>query len=55
MKLKNFYTEHEPFILGTGFIVALLVLWESIPLWYYPTERNGALLHHPLKNRCHFL
>ena len=34
MKLKNFYTEHEPFILGNGFIVALLVLWESVPLWY---------------------
>ena len=34
MKLKNFYTEHESFILGTGFIVFLLILWESIPLWY---------------------
>ena len=34
MKLKNFYTEHESFILGTGFIVGLLMLWESVPLWY---------------------
>ncbi len=34
MKLKNFCTEHESFILGTGFIVILLALWESVPLWY---------------------
>ena len=34
MKLKNVYTAHEPFILGTGFIVVLLILWESVPLWY---------------------
>ena len=34
MKSKNFYAEHESFILGTGFIVILLALWESVPLWY---------------------
>jgi NitT/TauT family transport system permease protein len=34
MKLKNFYAEHESFILGTGFIVILLAFWESVPLWY---------------------
>ena len=34
MKLKNFYAEHESFILGTGFILALIALWESVPLWY---------------------
>lgn len=34
MKPKNFYAEHESFILGTGFIVILLALWESVPLWY---------------------
>ena len=34
MKLKNFCTEHESFILGTGFIVILLAFWESVPLWY---------------------
>lgn len=34
MKLKTFCTEHESFILGTGFIVILLALWESVPLWY---------------------
>jgi NitT/TauT family transport system permease protein len=34
MKLKSFYAEHESFILGTGFIVILLALWESVPLWY---------------------
>ncbi|HEX6768163.1 MAG TPA: ABC transporter permease [Candidatus Binatia bacterium] len=34
MKLKNFYAAHESFILGGGFIVALLTIWESIPLWY---------------------
>ena len=33
MKLKNFYTEHESFILGTGFIMVLLAVWESVPLW----------------------
>ena len=54
MKLKNFYTEHESFILGTGFIMVLLAVWESVPL-DYPTERNGALLHHSVKNRCRFL
>ena len=34
MKLRTFYAEHESFILGTGFIVILLALWESVPLWY---------------------
>jgi ABC-type nitrate/sulfonate/bicarbonate transport system permease component len=34
MKHKTFYADHEPFILGTGFIVLLLVFWESIPLWF---------------------
>jgi NitT/TauT family transport system permease protein len=34
MKPKNFYAEHESFILGTGFIVILLAFWESVPLWY---------------------
>jgi ABC-type nitrate/sulfonate/bicarbonate transport system permease component len=34
MKDKTFYADHEPFILGTGFIVLLLVFWESIPLWF---------------------
>jgi len=34
MKLKNLYSEHESFILGTGFIVILLAFWESVPLWY---------------------
>jgi NitT/TauT family transport system permease protein len=34
MKSKNFYAEHESFILGTGFIVILLAFWESVPLWY---------------------
>jgi hypothetical protein len=34
MRLKIFYAEHEAFILGSGFIVVLLALWESVPLWY---------------------
>jgi ABC-type nitrate/sulfonate/bicarbonate transport system permease component len=34
MRLRNFYTEHESFILGGGFILVLLALWESLPLWY---------------------
>jgi ABC-type nitrate/sulfonate/bicarbonate transport system permease component len=33
MKLKNLYNEHESLILGSGFIVILLAVWESIPLW----------------------
>src|SRR4026209_1928807 len=31
---KKLFAEHESFILGTGFIVLLLIVWESIPLWY---------------------
>jgi ABC-type nitrate/sulfonate/bicarbonate transport system permease component len=34
MKAKRIFAEHESLIFGTGFIVLLLVLWESIPLWY---------------------
>jgi NitT/TauT family transport system permease protein len=34
MRLKNLYADYESFILGAGFIIALLVFWESIPLWY---------------------
>ncbi len=29
----NFYEEKEPYFLGIGFIVLLLLLWQSIPLW----------------------
>ena len=55
MKLKNFYTEHESFILGTGFIVASARPLGKRPSLVHPTERNGALLHHSVKNRCRFL
>jgi hypothetical protein len=34
MKPRKFLAEHESVILGTGFIVLLLVIWESVPLWY---------------------
>lgn len=34
MKIKTFFREHESWIFGAGFIVLLLVVWESIPLWY---------------------
>src|SRR5688572_24548356 len=34
MKPRKFLAEHESLILGTGFIVLLLVIWESVPLWY---------------------
>jgi NitT/TauT family transport system permease protein len=34
MNLRKLYSEHEAFILGTGFIGALLILWETLPLWY---------------------
>ena len=34
MKPGKIFAEHESLILGTGFIVLLLIVWESIPLWY---------------------
>lgn len=34
MKVKHFFAEHESFVLGGGFILLLLVVWQSIPLWY---------------------
>src|SRR3990170_9009895 len=34
MNARKIFAEHESLIFGTGFIVLLLVLWESIPLWY---------------------
>lgn len=34
MKSRNYYAEHESLILGAGFIVMLLAIWESVPLWY---------------------
>ena len=34
MKANNFFAEHESFIFGAGFILLLLLLWESVPLWY---------------------
>src|ERR671910_2157361 len=34
MKARKIFAEHESLIFGTGFIVLLLVVWESIPLWY---------------------
>jgi NitT/TauT family transport system permease protein len=34
MKAKNLLREHESLLLGAGFIVFLLAVWESIPLWY---------------------
>jgi ABC-type nitrate/sulfonate/bicarbonate transport system permease component len=32
--LKRFYNEHEPSILGIGFIALLVGIWQTIPLWY---------------------
>ena len=32
--LRAFYTDKEPYILGIGFIVLLLLVWQSIPLWF---------------------
>lgn len=34
MKPAKIFAEHESLILGSGFIVLLLFVWESIPLWY---------------------
>src|SRR5687768_11972013 len=34
MKPPKIFAEHESLIFGTGFIVLLLVIWESIPFWY---------------------
>ena len=54
MKLKNFYTEHESFILEPALS---WFCWQSgrASLYDYLTERNGAFLHHSVKNRCRFL
>lgn len=32
--LKGFYNDKESYILGIGFIALLLLVWQSIPLWY---------------------
>lgn len=34
MKLRKIFAEHEAIILGSGFILLLLIFWQSIPLWY---------------------
>jgi NitT/TauT family transport system permease protein len=34
MTLRRFLANHEPSLFGIGFIVILLVLWQSIPVWY---------------------
>ena len=34
MKPQKIIAEHESLIFGTGFIVLLLIVWETIPLWY---------------------
>lgn len=31
---QRFYRDQEPYILGIGFIAALLLIWQTIPLWY---------------------
>lgn len=31
--IVNFYREKESYFLGMGFIVLLLAIWESVPLW----------------------
>lgn len=33
MNLRSFFHEHESWFFGAGFIVLLLAVWESIPLW----------------------
>ncbi len=32
--LKRFYNEKESHVLGIGFIALLLLIWQSVPLWY---------------------
>jgi len=32
--LKAYYNDKEPYVLGIGFIVLLLLLWESVPLFF---------------------
>lgn len=34
MKAKQLLAEHESFIFGIGFILLLLFVWESIPIWH---------------------
>jgi NitT/TauT family transport system permease protein len=49
MKLKNFYAEHESFILGTGLILFLLIIWQTIPLWYTLPKGMALFFTTPLK------
>jgi ABC-type nitrate/sulfonate/bicarbonate transport system permease component len=32
--LRTYYDDKEPYVLGIGFIVLLLLLWESVPLFF---------------------
>lgn len=32
-RLAHFYTEKEPYILGGSFILLVILLWQSVPLW----------------------
>lgn len=34
MSVTRWIMKHEPAIFGAGFIVLLLMVWQSIPLWY---------------------
>ena len=31
---KKLLTDHEPLFFGAGFIIVLLAIWETVPLWY---------------------
>lgn len=47
MKLRKFFNQHESWIFGAGFIVLLLALWESIPLWLTLPRAMGLFFTTP--------
>lgn len=50
----NFYREREPHILGIGFIVLFLVVWEIIPLWVSLPRGVGLFFTTPSKIAAKF-
>lgn len=45
----NFYREREHYVLGIGFIVAFILIWESIPLWVSLPRAVGLFFTTPSK------
>jgi len=49
MKSNKFFAEHESILFGTGFILVLLCIWESVPLWYTLPKGIGLFFTTPSK------